>query len=209
MNFELANKLSALLKVNELDEAISLAEKELSSIPSTDFHRILGKNLLHQSNELANHTAQFHQYATYRLNPKSKFRFFGKWTQQKPAAYYCEMNGFTINYDEWYIDLFCYKQFSRDNWDWISDFYDVTPTWSKRIPRLEPNIFRRQISQVAHTGLANTPQHLYTYTALRQPLTPPRRSVSLRPFYCKRIPRLKPNNFRQQISQVARMVFVF
>jgi len=36
------------------------------------------------------------------------------------------MNGFTINYDRWLIDLFSFERFETEDWDWLSDFYDMT-----------------------------------------------------------------------------------
>ena len=52
MNFELADKLTELLEVKKLDEAIELAENELRQIPETDFHKIIGKDLKHLTNDL-------------------------------------------------------------------------------------------------------------------------------------------------------------
>ena len=43
-----------------------------------------------------------------------------------PVAYYCEMNGFTINWDKWFINLFSYKYLNNLDWDWLSDFNDMT-----------------------------------------------------------------------------------
>jgi len=34
------------------------------------------------------------------------------------------MNGFTINYDRWFIDLFSFNKVESDNWEWLCDFYD-------------------------------------------------------------------------------------
>src|SRR5690554_4871920 len=99
MNFELADKLYVLLESKKLDEAIALAEKELRDIPTTYFHKILDKNLLHQTSNLANHIADFHQSTTDVLRKKQGLLkiIFGSKDKHKPAAYYCEMNGFTIN----------------------------------------------------------------------------------------------------------------
>ncbi|HYG37003.1 MAG TPA: hypothetical protein VD908_00225 [Cytophagales bacterium] len=36
------------------------------------------------------------------------------------------MNGFTINNDRWFIDLFSFENYSSIGWDWLSDFYDST-----------------------------------------------------------------------------------
>ena len=126
MNFELADKLYALLESKKLDEAIALAEKELRVIPTTDFHRILDRNLLHQASDLANYIAEFDQSTTDVLSKKQGFlkTIFGSKDKLRPVAYYCEMNGFTINYDRWFIDLFSFEKFSSEDWDWLSDFYD-------------------------------------------------------------------------------------
>lgn len=34
------------------------------------------------------------------------------------------MNGFTINYDRWFIDLFSFENYSLADWEWLSEFYD-------------------------------------------------------------------------------------
>lgn len=47
MNFDLVEKLEELLENKKLDEAIVLAEQELREIPSTDFHKVLGRNSLY------------------------------------------------------------------------------------------------------------------------------------------------------------------
>jgi protein involved in temperature-dependent protein secretion len=59
MNFELADKLYGLLESKKLAEAITLAEQELRNIPTTDFHKILQRNLLHLTSDLTNHIQTF------------------------------------------------------------------------------------------------------------------------------------------------------
>jgi hypothetical protein len=128
MNFELANKLTELLEVKKLDEAIEVAEDELNKIPKTDFHKIIGKNLKHLTAVLKKYIADFDRATTNELRKKQGFfkSIFGSGKQVKPVAFYCEMNGFTINYDRWFIDLFSFERLETDNWDWLSDFYDST-----------------------------------------------------------------------------------
>ncbi len=128
MNFELADKLTELLNANKLDDAINLAENELKNIPETDFHRIIGKDLKHMTNDLKEFIKTFDKTTTEVLKKKQGFlkSIFGTKGNLKPAAYYCEMNGFTINYDRWFIDLFSFDKFETDDWDWLSDFYDST-----------------------------------------------------------------------------------
>jgi hypothetical protein len=128
MNFELADKLSELLESKKLDEAIAMAEQELKNIPTTDFHKILDKNLLHLTSDLAKHIKEFDKSTKDVLKKKQGFikNLFGSGKDVKPAAYYCEMNGFTINYDRWFIDLFSFENYSLTDWEWLSDFYDST-----------------------------------------------------------------------------------
>jgi hypothetical protein len=128
MNFELADKLTELLEAKKLDNAIDLAENELRKIPETDFHKIIGKDLKHMTNELKEFIQTFDKSTKEVLKKKQGFlkSILGTKSNLKPAAYYCEMNGFTINYDRWFIDLFSFDKFETGDWEWLSDFYDST-----------------------------------------------------------------------------------
>ena len=128
MNFELADKLYRLLDSNKLDEAIAMAEQELKNIPTTVFHKILDKNLLHMTSDLTKHLIEFDKSTKEVIRNKQGFikNLFGTGKGVKPAAFYCEMNGFTINYDRWFIDLFSFENYSLTDWEWLSDFYDST-----------------------------------------------------------------------------------
>lgn len=128
MNVELADKLYRLLENKQLDEAISMAEQALKEIPSTDFHKILNRNLLHLTSDLAKHINEFDKSTKEVLRKKSGYlnQLFGLGKEARPAAYYCEMNGFTINYNRWYIDLFSFENYRLTDWEWLSDFYDST-----------------------------------------------------------------------------------
>ena len=130
MNFELADKLTELLEDKKLDKAIELAEGELRKIPETDFHKIIGKSLKHLAVDLKKYIAVFDKTTTAVLEKKQGFlkSLFGSKKRVKPVAYYCEMNGFTINYDRWFIDLFSFENYDTNDWDWLSDFYDSTST---------------------------------------------------------------------------------
>lgn len=129
MNFELQDRLRALIETQKLDEAIATAESELRKIPETGFHKILGRNILQLNSELADYIASFEQLTSNALKKKHGLvkSIFRTHHAQRPAALYCEMNGFTINYDRWFIELFSFEQFSLDDWDWLSDFYDSSP----------------------------------------------------------------------------------
>jgi hypothetical protein len=108
MNFDLAEQLNEFLLDNDLDKAINLTENKLSELPKTDFHKILGKDLKHLTASLANYIDDFYKTSKEKIDVK---------------AIYSEMNGFTINYDLWFIDLFAFTKCGGvDDLDWLSDF---------------------------------------------------------------------------------------
>ena len=117
MNFDLEYKLNQYVKRNELDSAIQIAETELRKIRKTDFHQLIGMNLLHMESELDNYICNFHSIV------KLKYAFnFGK----KLKAFYSEMNGFTINYDRWFVDLFSFSKIGEEDYDWLADYDHFT-----------------------------------------------------------------------------------
>jgi len=128
MNFELADRLSEYLKAQRLDSAIQVAEQELRQLANSSFHSVLGRNILHLTPDLITYIEDFHKEATQYFQ-SSKKGFIGSLFNRtsKPIqalkTIYCEMNGFTINYDRWFIDLFAYTLAGDiDDLDWLSDF---------------------------------------------------------------------------------------
>jgi hypothetical protein len=91
---DIFNNLNKLVLINDIDNAINIAEKSLLNLPHTDFHKIIGKNLLHLTEDLINFISKFYN------NIKNQFNI---------KAIYSEMNGFGINYDLWYLELFGYE----------------------------------------------------------------------------------------------------
>lgn len=105
---DIAEELDKLVLYNQLEKAIALAEGELTKLPITDFHKIIGKNLLHLSEPLEKYITDFYKNAKGKIDVK---------------AMYSEMNGFTINYDLWFIDLFAFTKCGvLDDLDWLADF---------------------------------------------------------------------------------------
>ncbi len=113
MNFDLQDKLNEYLIQNDLDTAIQIAETELSKIPQTDFHQLIGMNLLNMESKLSAFISKFHSSV--------KLKYTLSFTK-KLKAFYCEMNGFTINYDRWFIDLFSFSEIGQEDYEWLSDF---------------------------------------------------------------------------------------
>ena len=113
---EIYKVLDPLLAEHKLEEAINWTEAELKKMPPTDFHKIIGKNLNHLIPSLINWIDNFHERISKNITIKS---------------IYCEMNGFTINPDLWFIDLFAFdKYLGLKDLEWVSDWEDQNSTMS-------------------------------------------------------------------------------
>lgn len=128
MNLNLHSRIYDLIQKSEIDRAIELCEKTLSEIETTNFHNILDKNLLHLKEELIKYVEDFMSSSEMffkRANRNFLNLLISSSDPKKQSlkAIYCEMNGFSINYDLWFIDLFA---FSSDNGiqdtDWLAEF---------------------------------------------------------------------------------------
>jgi hypothetical protein len=108
MDFDLEDEAKKLVETNKIDKAIELAENELRKIPVTDFHKVLGRDFLNLTDDLVEFITYFHKQASKEIKVK---------------AMYSEMNGFTINYDLWFLDLFAFKTCEGlEDTDWLADY---------------------------------------------------------------------------------------
>lgn len=107
--YEFQNKIIELVKSENIEEAIHLTESELLKIPKNDFHKIISRNLLHLIDDTDN-------YLTL-LYTKSKKEV------KELKSFFCEMNGFTINTDLWYVSGMSLS-FCKDlaDPDWLADY---------------------------------------------------------------------------------------
>lgn len=140
MNFELEDKLNKYIRNDDLDTAIEFAESELNKVSKTDFHALIGKDLLHLQPKLIKYISSF--YSAVKL--KYTFRF-----SKKLKAFYCEMNGFTINYDRWFIDLFAFSKIELENYDWLADYdysssRDLTIKGFEKFQKVYEHVYRNQ-----------------------------------------------------------------
>jgi len=107
MDFDLAGEVKKLVEASSIDKAIELAENELKKIPATGFHKVLGRDFLNVTDDLVEFVNHFYAEATKEIEVK---------------AIYSEMNGFTINYDVWFLDLFAFKTCEGlEDTDWLAD----------------------------------------------------------------------------------------
>lgn len=108
MNFDLAEELNEFLINNDLEGAIRLAEEKLAALPATDFHKVIGRDLKPLTQTLIDYIERFFKITKAKIDVK---------------AIYSEMNGFTINYDLWFIELFAFTQCGGlDDLDWLTEF---------------------------------------------------------------------------------------
>lgn len=140
MNFELENKLNEYVKQNDLNTAIQIAELELSKNPKTEFHQLIGMSLLHLEADLCKFISKF--YSVVKLKYAINFN-------KKLKAFYCEMNGFTINYDRWFIDLFSFSNIENDDYDWLVDFdyhskFNLIITGFESLQKVFEDVYKNQ-----------------------------------------------------------------
>lgn len=107
MNSAASELFDAMVPHGKLAKCIVLLEDGLRSIKRSPYHRVLGKTFLHHTSNLAEWIVDFHRKAVA--------------IKLKVAALYLEMNGFTINPDQWHCNLFGYKK-AGEVWelDWLS-----------------------------------------------------------------------------------------
>lgn len=108
MNIDLATTVNELIQADDLDKAIQISEDELKKLSTTDFHKLIGWDLTPIADSFCDRINLFYNTAVKDI--------------KKVEALYCEMNGFTINYDMWYVDFFAYTKFQgHEDYDWLAD----------------------------------------------------------------------------------------
>lgn len=122
MNFDSA-EINKLVQANELDLAIQITKDQFAQLPSTAFHKVLDINWLPLAEPLAMQLDKFYKSAYRKI--------------KSVKALYCEMNAFTINYDNWYMEFFAYsKSQGSDDFDWLAD-YDYAKNTALAFTNLE------------------------------------------------------------------------
>ncbi|BAO76537.1 hypothetical protein WPG_2307 [Winogradskyella sp. PG-2] len=59
------------------------------------------------------------------------------------------MNGFTINYDRWFIDLFSFSEIGQEDYEWLADFEhsankDLTITGFENLQKVYEDVYKNQ-----------------------------------------------------------------
>jgi hypothetical protein len=125
MNFKFAELISPDLEQLNFKKALSVAENELRKITTTEFHYVLEKSLVGQSDNLASWVEDFYKIATKK---------------NKVEALYFEMNEFDINTDHWFIDCFAFSKdggLDLDDMEWLFDFDTDSRTETETVFKIE------------------------------------------------------------------------
>lgn len=103
-------QIQELIQSGQIETAIRETETKLGQLPSSDFHSVIGKDLLHLQAPLTGYFNYFYAAMTEEEELDIK-------------ALYLEMNSFTTHYDRWFLHLLAYESvMNRDNLDWLADF---------------------------------------------------------------------------------------
>lgn len=109
-------QIESLIQAGKIEEAIRETETKLGQLPQTDFHQLIGKNLLHLQSGLVKFLNEF--YESVEVDEQLDIK-----------AIYIEMNSFSTQFQRWFIHLLSYdSQHSRDNLEWLRDFTGESAT---------------------------------------------------------------------------------
>ncbi|MCC9609129.1 hypothetical protein LOC68_06780 [Blastopirellula sp. JC732] len=117
--FGVMERLTPQLRAGDPSGCEVGAIEALLALPATPFHIAADLNISNDPAEVAAHFDRFYRLESLRLDI---------------GAVYTEMNGFDINPDRWYCDVFAYiSDGGIEDWDWLSNwqseyFYDCTIT---------------------------------------------------------------------------------
>jgi hypothetical protein len=125
--FEIATDLEPYLRKGDLNFCIDRVSNIMRDLPQTPFHQII--NL-----EFTN-------------DPKDVVEYFEKFIEQESGRYeikaiYTETNGFYINPDRWFFELFAYETYGgHEDYDWLADwrsgdYPSMTLTGMERLQRV-------------------------------------------------------------------------
>ena len=106
--FGTMERLTPQLRAGDLQACEDVAIDTLLGLPKSPFHIAAELNITNDPGDIANHFDQFVLLERDRIDLQSV---------------YTEMNGFDINPDRWYCDLFAYEcDGGVEDFDWLSDW---------------------------------------------------------------------------------------
>jgi hypothetical protein len=121
--FQTMERLTPQLRACDLAGCEAGACEALRALPMSPFHIAADLAISNDPGDAARHFDRFYQTESERMSVQ---------------AVYTEMNGFDINPDRWYCDLFAYTaDGGLEDFDWLSDWHSE-PCPEYTITGLEP-----------------------------------------------------------------------
>lgn len=104
---DVAGELDDYLHKGDLDHCIEHVSQIIAAMPQTPFHLVLTSEFTNAPQQVAFHFDTF----------------FAEMREFAPGAIYTETNGFFINPDRWYFELFGYRAYGgREDYDWLANW---------------------------------------------------------------------------------------
>ncbi|PHR95539.1 MAG: hypothetical protein COA78_29930 [Blastopirellula sp.] len=106
--FKIQNELEPNLRKGDLDSCIERVINELKSIPDSPFHDAIKMVITNPVEEVAQYFDKFFETEAARFTLE---------------AAYAETNGFNINPDLWYFDVFAFSSYGGlSDFEWLSEW---------------------------------------------------------------------------------------
>ncbi|MDI1241666.1 MAG: hypothetical protein PSX80_07070 [bacterium] len=106
--FELHDELIPTLRMGEIESCERVLLNRLAAIRESPFHIALDLTITNNPSDIAAYFDGFFRKESLRFDIR---------------AAYAEMNGFDINTDRWYFDVFAFTEYGgRDDYDWLADW---------------------------------------------------------------------------------------
>ncbi len=122
--FEIQNELMPVLRAGDTARCERTVADRLAGLPQSPFHVAIDLTITNTPADIAAHFDGFFRQEAKRF---------------KIGAAYTEMNGFDINPDRWFFDVFAFREYGGlDDYDWLADwqsenYVDMTITGLERL----------------------------------------------------------------------------
>jgi hypothetical protein len=104
--FDLQRQATPALRAGDLAECDRIFSDALRRLPASPFHIVIDLAFMNPPRDVAAH------FDTFLRREQTRFEI---------AAAYTETNGFDINPNRWFFDLFAYDRYGvHDDYDWIA-----------------------------------------------------------------------------------------
>ncbi len=106
--FELQEQLTPVLRAGDTAQCERTVAERLAALPRSPFHVALDLSITNPPADIAAHFDGFFRQEASRF---------------KIGAAYTEMNGFDINPDRWFFNVFAFSGYGgHDDYDWLADW---------------------------------------------------------------------------------------